>query len=594
MFADRLLTGVEKEQAELSEWEVAAAAARDAGARAVEVERALEDVGAEACADVVRLGRRRIGNHVESRESLSRELAALRAAVTGLGDLAQSLRGAREALRERGVSVAEAMAAYLPDEDAVRSHQPLFRRVPELLDEIDGPLPPPGGRGLVAYAEVIRQHAEATRRERLRMRLEAALDITVAPELRLDADGVLAIERAWADLPDPLREALRSEIQARPLRGADELERWIEEAGRKAGIVGEWAARAAPLLRGADARAASWSRQIEVAAELCRDVDRRRTRAVQILLGLPGFLRPAVVDALVAGASAGDVEGLYARIGDEAQRFADELGGLTAQLKAAGVALPAEVALDSPVAVLDVFRARVATAHADRDGTLARAREIGAALGRWGEKPAAIPAEVNLSQASRLAGREAERLRAVLRRKRDDLAAWLAAHGLPAALAPAETDDALAGSRALEAARDQRALLDPHAEALARLGVTVDPGAAGDWEAVRAALLDRLRRAGDEQHTLSRRYDEAADRARRLGGSPPPNAVETLTLHAARALVEGLEREVDRLRALRLRDCSAEARAAYAAIRSGDARALPASVADLVRLGLIRAVEDAR
>ena len=607
VFADRLLTGVEKEQAELQEWEAAAAAARDAGARAVEVERALATAGAEACADVVRLGRRRIGNHIETRESLARELASLRAAVTGLGALATSLRGAVDALGERGVSLAEAVAAYLPDEDGMLSHQALLRRVPALVDEIDGPLPPPAGRGLVAYAELIRHHAEATRRERLRLRLEAALDITLAPDLRLDVDAVLAVERAWAELPGSQKAALASEIQARPLRDADELERWIEQTGHKARIVAEWSTRAAPptagprlqaLLRDADARAAAWSLHLEVATEPVRELDRRRTRALQILLWLPGMLRPAVAEALVAQAPAGDAEGLFARIGEEAQRFADELASLSAQLRSAGVALPAEIPADTPAAVLGLLRTRVATAHADRDGTLARARELGAALGRWGEKPAAIPAEVNLSQASRLAAREAERLRALLGRKREDLAAWLKAHDLSPDLAPAEPDEVLAWSRELEAARDRRALLEPDVDALARLGPALVEGlpgaAAGDWDAVRAALLDRLRRAGDERLALARRYEEAAERVRRLGGSPAPNTVETVPLLAAGALVDGIVGELEKLRSLRLRDCSAEARAAYAAIRSGDTRVLPTSVADLVRLGLIQTVEDAR
>ena len=593
VFADRLLTGVEKEQAEIAEWEAAAAAARDVGARAADVERALAEAGADAVADVVRLGRRRIGNHLDSRESLARELAALRAVVPGLEALAKSLRRLVQALGERGVSIAEAVAAYLPDEDAVRSHHALLDRLPDLLDEIEGPLPAPGGRGLVEYAEIVRRHAEATRKERLRMRLEEALDITVAPELRLDADAVLAIERAWAALPGALAEALRSEIQARPLRDADELERWIEQAGQKAEIVGAWGP-ALPLLRDADARAAAWSRRIEVATESLRDVDRRRTRATQVLAGLPAMLRPSVVEALVAGASAADVETLYARIGDEAERFADALGALVTQLKAAGVALPAEVPADSPQAVLDVIRARVASAHAEREHTLSRAREIGAAIGRWGEKPAAIPAEVNLAQASRLAARETERLRTLLRGKRDDLASWLAAHGLPVDLAPSEPDDALAWSRELEAARDQRVAVEPHADALARLGAAVEVPGSASWDTIRAAHADRLRRADDERRALARRSVDAAERARRLGGSPPANAVEGLTLAAASAFIEGMEREVDRLRAVRLRDCDAEARAAYAAIRSGDARALPASVAELVRLGLIRTIEDAR
>jgi hypothetical protein len=594
VFADRLLGGVEKEQAELAEWEAAATAAKELGLRAREVERALTEASAHACAELLQLGRRRIGNHVETRESLARELLALRAAVGALEPLAQSLRAAAAALAERGVSVTEAMAVYLPDEDAARSHLPLLRRVPELLDEIDGPCPSPAGRSLPDYAELLRRHAEATRAERLRMRLEAALDITVAPELRLDAEAVASIERAFAALDDAQREALRAEIQARPVRGADELERWIDQADVKARIVGAWAARPEPLFRAADARVGLWSRHIDVAPELVREADRSRGRAREILHGLPSMLRPAVREALVAGAAGGDAEHVFARLDDEAQRFAADLGGLVAQLRAAGVALPAELAADAPALVLEILRSRVEGALADREAALAQAREVGAALARWGEKPAAIPAEVNLAQAARLSARELERLRAVLRRQREDLLAWLAASGLPAALSPVEHDDSLAFGRALEAAREQRLSLAPHTEALARLGVAAEHRGPAEWGAVRAAVLDRLRRAGEEQRALGRAYDESAERARRLGGSPAPNPVEGLPLRAAAAQVEGLSRELERLRAQRLRDCSAEARAAYAAIRSGDVRSLPPALAELVRLGLVRTLEDGR
>jgi hypothetical protein len=594
VFASRLLTGVEKEQADLSEWEAAAAAARDTGTRAFELERALREIGAEACADVVGLGRRRIVNHLETRDSLEREIAGLRAAVTGLEALAKSLRRASEALGERGVSAADALAVYLPDEDAVQSDQGLFRRVPELLDEIEGPCPPPGGRGLVDYAELLRRHAEATRKERLRMHLEATLDITVAPELRLDADTVQAIERAWGALPAAHQEAFRSELEGRALESADELERWIEHAGLKAKIVAEWPAREAPLLHELDARAALWSRKIEVSAEQLREVDRQRTRAILVLSGLPGLLRPAVIEALVAEASAGEVERVYARLGDDAQRLGEELASLVSQLKAAGVALPAEAPGDTAPAVFAALKARIAGACEERDRLLARARELGAAIARWGEKAPAIPAELNLAQASRLAAREEERLRALLRKKRDELGAWLAACGLAAALAPPEEEDALAWSRALEAARDQRLLLQPQLDALARRGLSSPVDDSADWAAVREALLARVAHADEEQRALVRRYDEAADRARRLGGAPPRNPVAELTALAANSAVEVLEREVERLRALRLRDCSPEAQGVYTAIQLGDAGALPDAIAELLRLGLLRTVEDAR
>ncbi|MEO7328266.1 MAG: hypothetical protein ABI193_06795, partial [Minicystis sp.] len=215
-------------------------------------------------------------------------------------------------------------------------------------------------------------------------------------------------------------------------------------------------------------------------------------------------------------------------------------------------------------------------------------------IGRWGEKTPAIPAELNLAQALRLAGREEERLRVSLRKKRDELTAWLAGCGLAEALAPTEEDDALSWSRQLEAARDQRLLLQPHLDALVRRGLTVQVDEPADWAAVREALLARVERADEEQRALSRRYDEAADRARRLGGASLKNPVADLTALAATTVVDALERDVERLRSLRLRDCSPEAREVYTALQSGDAGALPDAVAELLRLGLIRTVEDAR
>jgi hypothetical protein len=600
VFAHRLLSGVEKEQAELSEWEAAGAAAREVGARAQEVERELLAVGAEACAELVRLGRRRLGNHVETRESLAREVSLLRGTVGGLGSLARSLQLFSAALAERGQAVAQALAAFLPDEDLLKAHEALLRRVPELLEGLEGPCPPPQGRGLIEYAELLRRHAEAGRRERLRLRLEAALDITVASDLPLDEAAVAAIERTWAALPEPIASGLRAELSARGVRDADTLERWLHEGAAKAQLVAGWAARPAPLLREADERAARWSLHVEVGPEQVRELDRRRSRVRELLLGLPGLLGKGVAEALVAGACepcGGEVEPLYSRVEGEVLRFANAVSGLLDQLRAAGAAPPDALAAGTPQEALDLLQARVTGALAERDAILERARELGAALGRWGLRAAAIPAEVNLPQAARLVAREEERLVALLRERREGLASWLSKAGLPAALLPAEGPDVLASCSALEAARDRCARLEPLAGALLRLGETAPRAAVEgplDWEAAQAALRERHERAVEEQRALARRTEAAALRVRRLGGAPSAQPVEGLTLAAARSQAGELEREVERLRALRLRDCSAGARAAYAAIRSGDAGALPASVAELLRLGLLRTIEDAR
>lgn len=594
VFADRLLQGVEKEQSEISEWETLAARARDVGAHATEIERDLRAVGATTCADALRVGRARMVNHLGGRSSLEQELGKLSAGVTEVQLLAAALRSFADAMKERGISLADAIAAYLPDEDAISSHQNTLRRCSDLLDEIEGPCPPPGNRDLLAYVELLRRHAEATRRERLRMRLEGALDVTLSDEVRLDVEAVSAIERAWPDLPAGLRDFLRAEIEARTIETSDDIERWIDQARHKAAVVSDWMANVSPAILELDERSRDWTRRLDVTTQQVRDVDRERSRVLRLIAALPALLRPSAVETLVRDGAAGDTETAYTRAGDAVDRFSAALDAALGQLRQAGIAEPHELPVDTAAAAIEAVSQRVAAAILERDSALDQVREIDALVTRWGERPPAIPAELNLRQAKALLARETDRLRVLLRRKRETLATWLAALGLPEDLVPAEADDVIEWSARLVRAEEERARLEPITREMQQLGIACPALDRADWAAVHDAVTEHAGRAREERRGLARRWDEAADRARRLGGSPSSNAVETLTVTLARAAVQDLEREVERLRAARLSQCTPDARAAYAAIGSGDPTSLAGPIAELVRLGLLRTLEDPR
>lgn len=596
VIAARLLKGIEKEQAALADWERIGTLGADLGRQADELQRALAGAGAQRCVELLRHRRAQLANSLDSAVTAARGVENLRVVVVALGPLVAGLEEACEALRERGISVDEALESYLPDLDESSTHLSLLRRVPEWLAELGQELPRPAGRGLVDYLEALRRHAETTRRNRLRMRLEDLLGATFDPELRVNADEVDAIDKAWQTLAEPTRDTLRSGIQGAAVRGSDEIQRWIVDCASKAEILAGWADPGHRLLSEVDERVARWSLTLSVAPDELREAARKRTRAIGALQNLrSGLLAAEVMDELLGAGLAAEGGRAYQVLVQSIREFEERLNALRERYaKIAGNYPGGALEATTRAAALEALESMCAAKQSELEAEVTRVRELSALLAEHGDRGAAIPAELSLLGAARLVERETARVRDALTRKHEALTAWMASAHLPAELVPAPAAELAQWRDELLTARRQATEVHALLETSRRLGLPADGGLAGDWPSIAAQIQARNQAAQEELQTLQRRADELAERCARLGGPRPANLDPAITLEGARKRVERAESEVVRMRQERLASASEPAREVYSAILAGGGAELPPAVAELVALGLLRTMEDAR
>lgn len=594
VIAARLLKGVEKEQAGLADWERIAASGADWGRRADEVQATLAAVGAHRCVDMLRHKRAQLANLLDSAATAARGLEEMRIAVGALAPLAEALEAARTAFRDRGIAIDEAVEAYLPEIDQAGAHRALLRRVPEILHELGGDVPRPAARTLMDYLELLRQHAETTRHNRLRLRLEDLLTVTLPGDLRVHPDEVAAIEAAWAVLAQPTRQRLQAELQRTVVFGADELRRWIAGCAEKLAIVAAWGDPGHHMLAAIDADICLWSEGLRVSTDDVREATRARVKAVGWVHNLRGgLLSPEVVDHLIA-AYTGTPDGrAYAAIVEAARAVDEQLTILRERyVKLAGQypvgALSAATA-DEALVALDAL---CAAKREQLEAELARLRQVSALLSQVGERPAPVAAELSVLAAARVADRETERLQQALQRQWTALVAWLATVELPPTLAPPPCSDLGAWFGQLREANQHADELRSQLRLADRLGLRVALAADLDWQQAHASLHGQLARAQEALRGLVNRHAELVDRCRRLGGQLQPATGALTTMDAAQAQVDVALAQIEQLRQQRLASASDPARAVYAAVLAGGGPELPAAVAELVKLGLLRTVED--
>lgn len=594
VIAARLLKGVEKEQAALVEWERVAANGADMGRRADELQAALVAVGAHRCVDLLRHKRAQLANQLDAVATAARGVDEMRAAVTALAPLADALYHAREALCDSGIAMDEAIEAYLPDLDEAGAHRVLLRRVPEILAELGPGAPRPACRGLLDYIELLRRHAESSRHNRLRLRLEDLLATTMHVDLRVHPDEVAAIEVAWARIPDRPRAALQAELATATVLSTDELQRWIVGAAAKLDLLDQWGDPGHPRLAEVDTRIGLWSLALRVTPDEVREASRCRAKAAAWVQNLrTGILSATVLDALIATAGAGDGSQAYVAIVDAARGLDERLSALRERYtKLAGVYPTLAIAADTPAGAIAAMEVLCLDKHAELETELARLRRIGVVLNDIGERATPIAAELSLLDATRLADRETERLRDALARRAQAMAHWLAGVALPAGLVPPQVVDLAAWREQLQQAALQTEAVRALLLVAQRLGVQPVWPPSTEWPAIQTSLTAQVDQAQAELTSLLRMQAELAVRCRRLGGAAQVAADPRPTLAEAVDRVAYLVSEVERLRQHSLGSASEAARSVYAAVLAGGGPELPAAVAELVGLGLLRTVED--
>jgi hypothetical protein len=595
VFADRILRGVETEQASLGDWESTANEAREIGQRADVVERKLRTLGASQCMHVLHQQRLELPSWLNSREEFRREMEHLRTEVEKYDRLADALTEACEAFSVRKVTIDRIVAQYLPDEETALQDRAALRGISEVLDELDDPLPRPMQRNLSEYLVYLRQLSTASRVQRLRIRLQDYLGVALPDQLRVDGEEVDAIEQVWATTPDDLKDRLREQMVATPPQGSDEVERWVTDAAIKEKELSLWSTTSERLLDPVDERVRTWARRIDTTPDQVREAGRRRAECLDALSSLTlDLAEPSVTRTLVADDQDTASERTYVRIVEAARLVTNQLIAYRDRLRSIIGEPPARpTGAHTPEETRTAWQEAISRADAEREKVIGQVRDFGQLLERLGKSPASIPPGITLTTAQRFMEQEEVRLRSALSEEASAQASRFEQLGLPYPAPPAPGGDLAGQVENIVHLRDTLVNAERAVECLMAITGPRKLPLAPNLDSLVRHLEQAIEQAREEQHQLAERYATLEGRARRLGGDPIPHIVGDLPLPTARECVDALVGEIEKLRETRLHDASMSAREAYTAILPGGNTALlPKKIRELVVLGLLRTIED--
>ncbi len=601
VFAARLLKGVERDQVVLADWQGLAAIGAEIGRQSDTAIAQATAIGAERLVELLRHRRACLANQLDDVREAHHALRDLGAWVEALEPLVAELQQAQALLATRGVALAQALAGYLPELDAIAGHRALLRRLPEQLDELGAQLPRPGPEGLVVWLEVLRRRGEATRRDRVRMALEDQLGMPLPMSLSAVADDVAAVEAAWAPVESSERPALRAALAAADFDDGAQIVRAIAAWVDKRAQIAAWSDPQHPALAALDVRVAARCEACDVAPDEVRALSRTRARclaAVRDLAScLPARAAADVVDAAAlpgdAAAIAGDPGETWSAIAVRARTLYDRLTSARERYAAVAGCYPSLAeAAERVDEVVVAVEAQLELRRRELDAAVAGLHTLAGALLDCGERGASIPPEITLIAATRLLERDRQRLHDAVGRRHAAMTADLRRRGLPEALAPEPDADVLAWHASVACANERLSGLHATLDAADALGLPRDAEAAGaGWEGLASALSAQVDAGRAALHALHQRHALLARRCRRLGGQLESAALLGSTLAVARDRVAAAERELDAVRTARLAGASAEARKLYRAVATGEAGRLAAPVAELVALGLLCTAE---
>lgn len=594
VIAARLLKGVERDQVALAEWQRVAASGADLGRRADQVVERAVAIGAERVVELMRHRRACFANQLDDARAASHALAEVDTWVGALEPLVDELDAAQVALQDRGVSLAQALAGYLPELDAIAGHRALLRRLPEQLEELGPQLPRPGAEGLVAWLVQLRQRAEASRRDRARMALEDELGLALPAQFVAVPDDLPEVQAAWARVDPAALPALRALLTSAALTEGAQLARAIEAWVEKCGLFAAWGDPGHPALVALDARAVARCEVHGVGLDEVQAISRARSRSLAAVRDLQCSLPArAAPDAVEVDPTQADVAAAWHSVGERARSLYEQLTAARERhARLVGAYPTACEDADDVRTVVAAIDADLARQQAAYDEAMVALRRVGAALLEHGEAPASPPPDATLVLVHRLLERDQRRLCDVVERRRARLVEELRRHGLPVALAPAAHDDVLAAHHAVVAGGGRLVALEPTLAAAHALGLRPDGAdVAVGWDGVAAALAAQVEAGRQELLALRQRHGRLARRRRRLGDPVTDEPPLATSLAQARERVLASERVLEDLRASRLAGASAAARAVYDAVAHGRPDALAAPIAELVALGLLCTAE---
>jgi hypothetical protein len=595
VFAERIWSGVERDEAGLKAWETVTEKAKAITTTIGQRNEELRKLGLTAAAEFLSRERGRLKTATDDPITMQTKLEDFQKTLDNLGELADVLRSMKEVMSERGIEITHLLQRFRPTAGHIQEDAEYFRHLVERIRPIDGKLPVPLDDDLQKYARSLVAFAEETHSGRLRVRLQQALAIPVVPkDIILDETDITVIEELWPKLSEEFCRSCRETIDADTTAGSDKIATWVREATNKQSLLNNLPSddRFSTL----DVITSRWATDVTARPTELEDLVAARGRVGNHLRNLALSVDAGVIQELVKTAENEVPNQTYIGLERAVQSFHQALDDRAAKLieilgRGGSTPFPGDNC-QSVLSQLDEAREK---AERKRDLLYEEIRVSGSVAERLGGRATAIPSPLTLDEAERLrkaAGDDLEKLFAAawqeMRSRFRDAGLVDAEPIAPANDAPPE--ERLSVFLSTKSWWEQVA---ERANALSSMGISL-PDCVDN-----SVILDELNRAVEQGQSelkhLNERIDLMRARLGQLGCTSDGERVYPVPkLDLARAESDRLQHDVHDAVELLLSRASVDAVRVYKALTAADNAEADSyrPIHELRHLGLVRTIED--
>jgi hypothetical protein len=521
------------------------------------------------------------------------KIEELEITLNQVGDLSEILKAFKELAAERRTEVSELLQSYRPEAGNVSEERESIERVVELLRRIEDDWPLPGAEDLRTYLRRLREFAEQSHADRLRMRLAQIFGLSViSKDIVLDPDDVVEIQDNWPLLSKDFAEAYLEPLGIAPPSSSDKLVVWIREASQKQALLA-----ALPLderLAALDAKTRAWATRVVVRPSQVEEAINSRGRVLQLLSNLSRSVGPSVINEVIMLGERAQPGESHSVLEREAQVLQDAVERLAARLNEIAGGVRRQFSGETCAAILAELDVARRSAEESRTELHKRILSLGRVVEQLGGRAAPIPSPLSVPEAQRLAKAEFEAAITLLTKAWHRVTERLRNVGINPQLAQrtrgATPENDLS---CLEAASDWCNLVEKDVSALIAMGAQIPELVAETREAVLQDLRAEVGRWQKQLEDVNESVRLIRLRLLRLGCPGVDDKPPFVDIKDAKAEFERLTTELDGARGERLREASEHAQGAYKMLLSDDVPdPVAAAFRELRDLGLIRTIED--
>jgi hypothetical protein len=306
VFAERIWSGVERDEASLRAWEAVADQGRPLAGAIDSLSKDLRRSGLARTAEFLSQERGRLRASLNDADVLQSKIEELHRTVEDLGQMCATLSELKTLTHDRGVEISPLFQRFQPSAGRMSEERELFRRVVELIGPVQGNVPAPVGDDLRTYAGRLIEFGEKTRTGRLRLRVSRALGLpSISEEIVLDSDDVDTIETACPKLNERFIKSCRESIEYGAPKGSDNIVMWVTEGLRKQQTLESSASYSE--IAALDERVFDWAAEATSRPTELDDVLATRDRAHYQLMSLGNSVSTGVTEELVESAAGMEV-----------------------------------------------------------------------------------------------------------------------------------------------------------------------------------------------------------------------------------------------------------------------------------------------